>query len=80
MTLLIKCGKVGCVDSKIMAKRKSNKIIGPSKSEELKWKTESDLRVLMQAEEIKANSARLKRAQIMAKNELNAITKVINKK
>lgn len=57
-----------------------DKIIGPSKSEELKWQAENDLRTLRQAEEIKANSARLKRAQTMAKNELNAITRVINKK
>lgn len=48
--------------------------------EEKRWRAESDMRTLMEAEEIKNDPARLKAAQAMAKEklvELAAVTAVV---
>ena len=48
------------------------------KAENLKWETESDLRTLRTAQDIKADKGRMDRAMAMAKKELAAIKKVRN--
>lgn len=50
--------------------------------EEKRWRAESDMRTLMEAEEIKKDPKRLAAAQAMAKEklvELAAVTAVVNK-
>ena len=47
--------------------------------EDLKWQAQYDLDTLRRAAEIQADKARMKRAQAEAKNQINAIQKVVNK-
>jgi hypothetical protein len=44
--------------------------------EEARWRTESDLRTLRQAEEIRSDPSRLKRAATMAAEEMKALQAV----
>ena len=44
--------------------------------DEMKWHTEDDLRTLVAAEEIKADSARLKKAMALRKKKMAAIKAV----
>jgi pyocin large subunit-like protein len=54
--------------------KKSN-AIGMTKAED-DWRTESDLRTLMEAEQIKADPKRLAKAQAMAKKKMMEVAKV----
>ena len=50
-----------------------------SKAEEARWRAESDSRTLMQAEEIKRDSARMKAAQAQAKKQMEELARVVKK-
>ena len=50
-----------------------------SKAEEARWRAESDSRTLMQAEEIKRDSARMKAAQAQAKKQMEELAMVVKK-
>ncbi len=61
-------------------KPSTSKGIGaPSKQEQDKWQAESDSRTLMQAEEIKRDSARMKAAQAQAKKQMEELARVVKK-
>lgn len=49
------------------------KALGSSAKQEQSWQAEDDLRTLIRASEIRKDSARLKRAQSKAKEQLAAI-------
>ncbi|WP_067070407.1 hypothetical protein [Roseateles chitosanitabidus] len=59
-----------------MAKASS---IRSSKDQELEWRTESDMRTLMEAEEIKRDPERLKRAAALAKEKVVELASVAGK-
>lgn len=48
----------------------------PSKTDEQKWQAESDVRTLIDAEKIKADKPRLRRAMKMAKEQADALKNV----
>lgn len=50
--------------------------IKSSKDQEMEWRTESDMRTLMEAEEIKRDPVRLKRAAAMAKDKVVELASV----
>lgn len=52
---------------------------GASKADEKRWKAESDLRTLIDAEKIKADKARFKAAMDMADEQKKALGKVLEK-
>lgn len=52
---------------------------GPSKDEEKRFRAESDLRTLVEAEKIKTDKPRLKAAMDMADEQRNALGKVLEK-
>lgn len=56
--------------------KKSTGYCGPSMAEQRKWQAESDLRTLREAESIKSDPGRVKRAQSMAQQEIKALSKV----
>lgn len=58
-----------------MAKRRATTLI----SEDNRWRVESDLSTLMEAEKIKADPKRLAAAQAMAKEKMMAAAKVAAK-
>lgn len=57
-----------------MAKKSSANTIAIKSDEE--WRVESDLRTLMEAEQIKADPKRLAKAQAMAKKKMMEVAKV----
>ena len=57
-----------------MKRKKSNALAGIS--EDNRWRAESDLSTLMEAEKIKADSKRLAAAQALAKEKMMAVAKV----
>lgn len=57
-----------------MNRKKSNALAGIS--EDNRWRVESDLSTLMEAEKIKADSKRLAAAQALAKEKMMAAAKV----
>lgn len=57
-----------------MKRKKSNALAGIS--EDNRWRVESDLSTLMEAEKIKADSKRLAAAQALAKEKMMAAAKV----
>ena len=57
-----------------MNRKKSNALAGIS--EDNRWRVESDLSTLMEAEKIKADSKRLAAAQALAKEKMMAVAKV----
>ena len=56
-----------------MAKSTPAACCGPSEADELKWKTESDVRTLIEAGEIKKDKQRLARAVKLAKSQSDAL-------
>ena len=62
----------------IMA-RKSNKISGPSISEQKKWEAQDALSTLRRAEEIRSNKALMNRVAQMAKKEVAIVSKFAKK-
>lgn len=51
-----------------------------SSSQEKQWQAESDLRILKDAEQIKADASRMRAAQNEAKRQISAINKVAKPK
>lgn len=50
--------------------------IGVNKADEARWRAESDLRVIQQMAELKADPARLRMVEQMLKQQAAALTKV----
>lgn len=61
-----------------MAKGK-NKTEPEMAYDDKKWRAESDMRTLVEAEQIKSDPARLKAAQAMAGKQLKEIKAIVNK-
>lgn len=60
-----------------MAKKSNSTAVGgPSASEQQKWQTEDDLRTLARAVEIRKDTARLKRAQALARQQMADLAKL----
>jgi len=53
--------------------------ISSSKDSELEWRTECDMRTLMEAEEIQKDPKRLQRAAAMAKDKLGELATLAGK-
>jgi hypothetical protein len=67
-----------------MVKKTTKKTSAPGKmpmmyKDEKKWQAESDARTLMQAEEIKRDSARIKAAYAQAKKQIEELSRVVKK-
>lgn len=58
-----------------MKRKKSNALVAGI-SEDNRWRAESDLSTLMEAEKIRADSKRLAAAQALAKEKMMAVAKV----
>lgn len=50
-----------------------------SSKEQAKWQAEDDARILMRAEEIKRDGARIKAAQAQAKKQMEELARVVKK-
>jgi len=59
--------------------RKTNKISGPSLSQQKAWEAEDALRTLRRAEEIRTNKSLMNRVSQMAKKEVAAVSKFAKK-
>lgn len=59
-----------------MALKKTKKLIA-SMPDEKKWKIESDLRTLREAEAIKGDAKRMKACQELAQQEMMAMSKMV---
>lgn len=63
-----------------MAKRKTMSTYdGPSAAQQREWRAQDDLRILRQAEEIKADKSRVNMAARVATKEMKALERVAGK-
>jgi hypothetical protein len=63
-----------------MAKRKtSSDYCGPTPAQQREWRAQDDLRILRQAEEIRADKSRVNMAARIATKEMKALERVAGK-
>ena len=68
--------KIGAKPQAKKAPKKANSVPMPSGKQEQRWQAEDDARTLMQAEEIKADRARLAKAKGIAREKAQVATRV----